>query len=55
MNFKTLSSGSSGNCYIVEGEKAKLMIECGIPIKKIKHKGGFSVHEIQACLVSHGH
>jgi hypothetical protein len=52
MEIKTLASSSKGNCYIIGRE---LMIECGIPLKEIKRKGGFKVHEIQACLVSHEH
>jgi hypothetical protein len=52
MEIKTLASSSKGNCYIIGRE---LMIECGIPLKEIKRKGGFKVHEIQSCLVSHEH
>jgi len=52
MEIKALASSSKGNCYIIGHE---LMIECGIPLKEIKKKGGFKVHEIQACLVSHEH
>ena len=55
IEFKTIASGSSGNCYIVSNGTHKLMIECGIPIKKIREKGGFCVHEIDGCLISHGH
>ena len=55
MEIEILASGSSGNCHIIEHSKSKLMIECGIPITEIKKKGGYKVHEIQACLVSHEH
>jgi len=52
MEIEILASGSSGNCHIIDHE---LMIECGIPLAQIKKKGGFRVHEIRGCLVSHEH
>jgi len=55
LEIEILASSSKGNCYIIEHSKSKLMIECGIPINEIKKRGGFKVHEIQACLVSHEH
>lgn len=55
MEIKALASGSSGNCYMVDSGPEKIMIECGLPISQIKRKGGFNVHAMQACLVSHEH
>jgi len=52
MEIEVLASSSKGNCYIIDRE---IMIECGIPLKEIKKKWGFKVHEIQACLISHEH
>lgn len=55
IDIKTLASGSSGNCYIIDDGSTKLMIECGLPINQIKKKGGFCVHEMSGCLISHEH
>ncbi len=55
MIFTTLASGSTGNCYIVESGYSKLMIECGIPIKKIKAGCDYKLHQVEACLISHEH
>jgi len=55
MNIKIIASGSTGNCYIIDDSKTKIMIECGIPIRNIREKGGFTVHENHACLISHEH
>lgn len=55
MNFKTIASGSSGNCYILETEKGSLLIEAGIPVKKIKQALGFDFSNIQGCLITHEH
>lgn len=55
MEFQTLASGSGGNCYILSSGNSKLMLECGIPIKKIKEGCGYKLHEVQACLITHEH
>ncbi len=55
MEIKTISSGSKGNCYIVDDGKSKLMLECGVPFKKIMKGIQFKLSEIEACLVTHQH
>jgi len=55
ISIKTLASGSSGNCYIINDGKTSIMIECGLTIKQIREKGGFKIHEISGCLISHEH
>lgn len=55
MKFKTIASGSGGNCYLLETEKGSLLIEAGIPIKQIKKALGFDFSNIQGCLVTHEH
>ena len=55
INFKSISSGSTGNCYVVDDGKTKLMLECGIPFKKIEEGTRFKVREIKGCLLSHEH
>ncbi len=55
MEIKVLASGSSGNCYWVSDGKTPLLIECGIPFKKIQEGLDFKLSEVKACLVSHSH
>lgn len=55
MNFKTIASGSTGNCYLLETDTGSLLIEAGIPIKKTKRALGFDFSNIQGCLVTHEH
>ena len=55
MNIKILASGSSGNCYKVGDGKTSLLLECGIPIKKIKEGCDFDFSDIAGCLISHEH
>lgn len=55
MEIKIIASGSKGNCYKISDGVTHILIECGIPIKKIKEGLDFKLHEIKWCLVSHSH
>ena len=57
INVKTLATGSSGNCFILskQGSRKDLMVECGIPIRKILSGIGYNLGRISACLVTHEH
>lgn len=53
--IKTLSSGSHGNCYILECGNEQLLIELGISWKDIIRGLNFDLSRIVCCLVSHRH
>lgn len=55
LKLKVLSSGSSGNCYLLENEKETLVLDCGIPIKKIKRGLGYDLKKIAGVICSHSH
>ena len=55
INIKVLASSSKGNCYMIDDSKTKILIEAGIPIKKIKEGLKFKLYEIEACLITHCH
>jgi phosphoribosyl 1,2-cyclic phosphodiesterase len=55
LNIKVIGSGSSGNCYKVSDGKTSLLLECGLPIKKIKEGCDFDLSNIAGCLVTHEH
>lgn len=55
MKLKVLGSGSSGNCYLLQGEKETLIIECGLPYKTILKGLDFNLNNVVGCLVSHEH
>jgi phosphoribosyl 1,2-cyclic phosphodiesterase len=55
MKFKTIASGSTGNCYLLETEEGSLLLEAGIPIKRIKQALNFNFSNIQGCLITHEH
>lgn len=50
-----MSSGSRGNVYLVSDGVTPILLECGIPIKRIREGLGFKLSEVAGCLVSHEH
>lgn len=55
MKFKTIGTGSAGNAYILDSGQEVLMIECGLPIAKIKKGLNYDLTRVVGCLVSHSH
>jgi phosphoribosyl 1,2-cyclic phosphodiesterase len=55
MRLKVLGSGSSGNCYILQGAGISLLLECGLPWKQILRGLDFNISNVAGCLVSHEH
>jgi phosphoribosyl 1,2-cyclic phosphodiesterase len=55
MNFTAHYSGSSGNLYTVEEDGRRLILECGVSMKKIREALNHGLPDYEDCLVSHGH
>lgn len=55
MKIKTIASSSSGCCYVIESNGKKLLIECGVSLKKIREALDFDFSSVGACLISHEH
>ena len=58
MIIKSIASGSSGNCYYVSDGETNILLDCGIPVQKIKEflwNEGKRLSDIDACLVTHSH
>ncbi|MFA6931412.1 MAG: MBL fold metallo-hydrolase, partial [Lentisphaeria bacterium] len=55
MEIKVIGSGSSGNCYRISDGTTALLLEAGLPIKKIKQGCDFDLSGISGCLVTHEH
>jgi phosphoribosyl 1,2-cyclic phosphodiesterase len=55
MLLKVLGSGSKGNCYLLQGEKETLMLECGLPYKTILKGLDFNLSNVIGCLITHEH
>jgi len=55
MQLKILSTGSIGNCYILENEKEALIIELGLNFSKIKEALNFDLSKVVGAIISHCH
>jgi phosphoribosyl 1,2-cyclic phosphodiesterase len=56
LDIEILANGSNGNCYrMTAAGSSPLLLECGIPFKKIQQKLDFKTSSLSACLVSHIH
>lgn len=55
IDITVLSSGSKGNCYHITDGETPLLLEAGIPWKKIQRGLDFRTSGIEGCLVTHQH
>jgi len=58
INVCVLGSSSSGNCTIIYNNNAVFMIDCGLPVKKVKKEFevlNLSIENISACFITHAH
>ena len=55
MRMTVIGSGSSGNCYLLEGRDSALVIECGVSPERLFRATGILPSKIAGCLVSHEH
>ncbi len=58
LEFMSLSSGSSGNCYFLHNGSKGIVIDAGVSLRRLKKlllERGFSLDSFQAILVTHDH
>jgi phosphoribosyl 1,2-cyclic phosphodiesterase len=56
MQLHTLSTGSVGNCYILNASSGeRLIIELGVNFREIKKALSFNLNSVEGCLVTHSH
>lgn len=55
MEIHVLASGSSGNCYRISDGETDLLLDCGIPLKRIQSGLDFHLDVISGVLVTHCH
>ena len=56
MIFRCAGSGSDGNCYSLTDSKGKtLLIEAGLPYKKIEKFLDYNITNLEGCIVTHQH
>ncbi|WP_270596796.1 MBL fold metallo-hydrolase [Enterococcus asini] len=55
IKIKSFGSGSSGNGYVIDDGYTQLMIECGVPFRKIQREMGHDFSRVAGLLISHEH
>lgn len=55
IEFTAYASSSSGNLYRITDWVSSLLLECGLPIKKLRRAIGHNLHAMDGVLVSHEH
>jgi len=55
VDIKIIASGSSGNAYLIGDGRTRLLLDAGIPFKRIQIGCGFRTSSIDGCLVTHRH
>lgn len=58
VRFLSIASGSKGNCYYVETAHSRVLIDCGIGIRRVREGlalAGIELADLDAVLVTHTH
>lgn len=55
LKLKVLGSSSSGNCYLIETENSKLILDAGVNFKDVQKALNFDFKSIQGVLITHEH
>lgn len=55
MRLHVIGSSSNGNCYLLYGEREILILEAGIPFKRINRLPFFCLEKVVGCLITHEH
>lgn len=55
MEIKIIGSGSTGNSYIVSDGRTRIMLDCGLPIRKLQEASGHTISGLAACMITHSH
>ena len=55
IEFTPYASGSAGNLYSVHDGETKVLIEAGLPIRRMREALGFGVSGLTGALISHAH
>lgn len=55
VEIRTIASSSSGNCHRVSDGSTPLLLDCGLPWKRIRRELAFQTSGISGVLLSHAH
>lgn len=55
MDLKIIGSSSKGNCYILDNGDEALVLECGIPFKRVQEALEYDTRRIVGAVITHEH
>lgn len=55
MELYVLGSSSAGNCYVLDNKEEALVIEAGLPFRKVKEALMYDISRIKGVIVTHEH
>lgn len=55
MIFRPIASSSAGNAYLVEDGGSHVLLECGIPFRRLQKALDFTAQTLDGCLITHEH
>ena len=55
MKFTPIASSSHGNAYLIADGDSRILLECGIPYKRLQEALDYKVQELEACFITHEH
>lgn len=55
LNIQVIATGSTGNCILLKYGDNRLLLEAGIPFRRISEATGFRLAKIDGCLLTHEH
>lgn len=55
MEVKVLASGSSGNSYLISEGEESILLDAGIPFKRLQALSGHKMLDVSGCLITHSH
>lgn len=55
MRIKVIASGSKGNVTLIDNNNVKILIDAGIPLKKLEEKLNEKIDNIDIIIITHSH
>lgn len=55
MTFEPIASSSAGNAYLVSDGGSRILLECGIPFRRLQQALDYTAQTLDGCLVTHEH
>ena len=55
MIFEPIASSSAGNAYLSTDGKSRILMECGVPYKRLQKALNYAVQDVDACFITHEH